>query len=116
MSLTQRPRRSQRIFFLCDRCGLCVRHKFFRNLPERRVRLFLTRIFFDAEDSREHTNDIAVEDWCWLIERDAADRARGVTADARQREDVGEVFRKASAALTFDELRSLLQIAHARVI
>ena len=65
-----------------------------RELPEPGVGLPLARIFGDTEEAGEHANDIAVEHRRGLVERYAADRAGGVTADAGQGDQCVEPFRK----------------------
>ena len=74
-------------------CG--VRDEFSRELPELGVSFFLARVCFDSEQARQDADDVAVEDWCGLIECDAANRASGVAANAGKREDVVVVGRKA---------------------
>jgi hypothetical protein len=68
--------------------------QFFRQLPESRIRLLFVRIFSNAIHPRQHADDIAVENRCGLIEGDAANRAGGVTANPRQRENIFKLFRE----------------------
>jgi len=91
-------------------------NQIFRQLPEPRVRLLLLRIFGDAENAGQDADDIAIQNRRRLIEGDAADRSGGVAADAGQRQNLLELFRKFPAVFIHDELRGLLQIADARVI
>ena len=77
----------------CLGCGVSrhrVANQFFRQLPEPRVGLFFLWIFRDAENARQHADDIAIENRRRLVEGDAANRAGGVTADSRQRENLVE--------------------------
>ena len=69
-------------------CVLRASNQFFRQFPKPRVGFLFPRIFGDAENARQHADDIAVENRRRLVEGDAANRAGGVTADARQRENV----------------------------
>ena len=57
-----------------------------------------TRIAVDAKDARQDTDDIAVEDWRGLVERNAENRARRVAPNARKRENVVELLWKNSVA------------------
>ena len=75
----------------------------FRKPPKLRVGLLILRIFSDAENARQHANDVAVENGRRLVEGNAANRAGGVTADARQRKDIVEVVRE----FVGDDVRSL---------
>src|ERR1017187_5535728 len=71
-----------------------VDNQFFRQLPKFCIGFLLTRVFPDAENPRQHADDIAVEDGRRLIERNAANGAGGVTSDSRQREHVVKIIRK----------------------
>ncbi len=78
-------------------------NQFFRQLPEPRVGFLFLRIFRDAKNSGQNADDIAIENRRGLVEGDAANRAGGVTADARQCENVVKVFGK----FVGDDVRSL---------
>ena len=60
-------------------------------LPEPRVRRLFLRVFSDAEEARQHADDVAIENRRGLIESDAANRARRVTADSGQCENIIKV-------------------------
>ena len=75
----------------------------FRQLPELRVGFLFARIFSDAKHPREDADDIAIENWCRLVEGDAPNRAGGVTADTGQGEHVIEIIRE----FVGDDVRSL---------
>ena len=81
----------------------CSLNQFLRQVPESGIGFPFARIFRDAENSREDADDVAVEDGRGLVEGDAANRAGGVTANSRQRENVVEVFRE----FVGDDVRSL---------
>ena len=66
-------------------------HQFCRQFPKPRIRFLLLRIFGNAKNPRQHADDIAIQNRRRLVEGDAANRAGGVTADARQREDFFKV-------------------------
>ena len=91
--------------FVFSRSGnfLRVGHQFFRNLPQPRVRFLFLRIFRDAKNSGQHADHIAVQNRRGLVEGDAANRAGGVSADARQRQNLVEVFWK----FVGDDVKSL---------
>ncbi len=57
-------------------------HQFRGEGPELFIRRGFTRVFRDAMDAREHTDDIAIEDGCRLVVGDAAYGSGGVAADA----------------------------------
>ena len=78
-------------------------NQFFRQLPKPRIGFLFLRIFSDAENAGQHADDIAVENRRRLVEGDAANRAGGVTANARQRENIVKVFRE----FVGDDVRSL---------
>lgn len=118
ISLTQR-RKGRKVFqesFSLRTWRLCVRNQFCRQLPKLRVGFLFPRIFCDAKNPCQHADDVAVENRRRLVERDAANRAGGVTADARQREHVIEIIREFAIVLFHDLPRRLLQIAGAGVI
>ena len=71
--------------------------------PEPGVGFLLARIFSDAKNPCQHADDIAIENWSRLIEGDAANRAGGVTADARQGENIVVLVWE----LVGDDVRSL---------
>lgn len=71
-----------------------MKNQVFGQPPKASVGFLLARVLRDAEDARQHANDIAVENWRGLIERDTADRAGGVAADAGQGENVVKGFGK----------------------
>jgi hypothetical protein len=75
-------------------------NQFLRQLPKPRIGCLLLRIFGDAKNARQHADDIAVENRRGLVEGDAANRAGGVAADARQRENFIKIFRKFAAMLS----------------
>ena len=85
------------------RAGASPPYQIFRQSPELRVGFLSARIFSDAKYPRQHANDVAVENRRRLVEGDAANRAGGVTANARQREDVVEIIRE----FVGDDVRSL---------
>ena len=91
-------------------------HQFVRQLPQPRVRGFLLRIIRDAEKARQDADDIAVQNRRGLVEGDAANRAGGIAADAGQRQNLLELFRKLPTVFFHDDLRGFLQIADAGVI
>src|ERR1019366_328563 len=93
-----------------------VLDEFFRQPPELCVRFLLLRVLVDANNSRQHSNDIAVEYRRGLVECDAADGAGGVATDAGESEDVIKGFRKFSGVAFLDELRRLLQVPDAGVV
>ena len=87
-----------------------------RELPEPGVGRTVARIFADAEEAGEHANDIAVEHRRGLVERNAANRAGGVTADAGQRHQFIELFRKPSPVLIDNGPRRLLKVSRAQIV
>ena len=93
-----------------------MNNQFFRQLPKSRIRLLLTRVFPDAKNPRQNPDDIAVKDRRRLVERNAANRAGGVTPDSRQSDHGIEVIRKFAAVFLHDLPRRLLQVAGAGVI
>ena len=80
-----------------------MNHQFFRQPPELRIGFLLSRIFTDAKYPRQNADDIPVENRHWLVEGDAANRAGGVTSNARQRENVVKVVWEFAG----DDVRSL---------
>ncbi len=85
-------------------------------MPELGVGFLFTRIGGDAEEAREDADDIAIKNGRGLIERDAANGAGGVAADAGQREDLVEVGGELAAMLRDELLRGALQVADAGVV
>ena len=81
------------IFLRCLR-GLRATNKLLGELPKLGIGLLFARIGFDPVDARQHTDDVAVEDGCGLVEGDAANRTGGVAADAGQGKDGVEGLRK----------------------
>jgi len=116
----------------------CVRHQFFRQIPQPRVRFLFLWIFSNAKNSGENPDDVAIQNRRGLIEGDAANRARRITADSGQCQNVVKLIRKfvgddvrslyffsslrlvtsspTRCLLRHDLLRGLLQIADARVV
>ena len=91
-------------------------NQFFGRVPQESIRFPLPRIFFDAENARQHANDIAVKYRRGLVERDAANGAGGVAADAGQSQDRVKCFGKPAAVPFKNEYRRLLHVPNARVI
>ena len=80
-----------------------MNHQFFRQPPELRVGFPFAWIFADAKNPRQHADDVAIENCRRLVEGDAANRAGGVTSNARQRENVVKVVWEFAG----DDVRSL---------
>jgi len=96
--------------------GGSVSHQFFCQPPELRVGFLFARIFCNAENPRQYADDIAVKNWRRLVERDAANRAAGVTPDSRQRDHVVKIIREFAIMLFHDLPRGFLQVPDAGVI
>ena len=92
-------RRPRRILFLRILRGLRATNQFFGDLPKPGICFLLLRVFRDAKNPGQYADDIAVENGRWLVEGDAANRAGGITANARQREDIVKVLREFSPML-----------------
>jgi len=84
--------------------------------PKLRVSQFFARIALDAEEARQNSDDVAVNDWRRLVKSDAANRSGRISANTRQRQYVFEMFRKFATILVADDLRRLLQIARPSVV
>ena len=95
----RRPIREE--FRLTEFCAHLRENQFFRQLPKPRICFLLLRIFPNAKNPRQHADDVAVENRRRLVEGDAANRAGGVTANARQRQNVIKVFRELETVSAF---------------
>ena len=96
--------------------GQRVFHQVGGNRPQAIGDWLGLRRLFDTEQSRQHSGDVAVHDRLGLVERDAADRAAGVTPHSRQRQHASQVAGEAPAKLVADLLGRLLQVARPRVV
>ncbi len=93
-----------------------MNHQLLRQFPKLCPGFLFLRILRHPKNAREHADDIAVQNGRRLVERNAANRAGGVTANARQREHVVKAPRKLAVVLGHDLPRRLLQVPGARVI
>src|SRR5689334_14476851 len=114
-----------------------MRHELLGERPQLRVRLFFSRVFFYSEYTSQDSDDIAIQNRCGLVKRDAANGAGGVTANAGEGEHIFEFLRKSGTRKSEERaprvpiilglvelgppvqknfLRGLLHVAYTRVI
>lgn len=70
----------------------------------------------EGVEPAEDPGDIAIEDGCGLVERDAADGAGGVPANAGQREQLRDGLGQPTGAAVGDDLGGALEVAGASVV
>src|ERR1700730_2708300 len=91
-------------------------HQRLRQLPKSRINHFVAWIAVDAERPAEHSDNISVQNGAGLVVGDAANGAGGVWANAWQLQNGCEGSRELPVLIFQEQLRSLLQVAHAGVI
>jgi len=88
----------------------------FRNAPKFGVGFPFARVAFDAEDARQDTNDIAVENRRRLIKRDAANCAGGIRTDAGECQHSVEFAREFAVVFAHNDLGRALHVADPGVV
>lgn len=93
-----------------------MKNEFVGEVPKAGVGLLFARVGDDAEKACGHADDVSVENRPGLVEGDAANRAGGVAANARQGENIVEVSGEISAVFRDNNLGGALQIADTGVV
>jgi hypothetical protein len=99
----------------CVLGGQC-RHQLASTLPQCALARRRLDIELEAEDAREHTSDISVDERCPLLECDRCDRAGGVGSDAGNLAQLARSDRQRAAPRIRNLSCAVPQVARARVI
>jgi hypothetical protein len=91
-------------------------HELFRQMPKSRLGGPCSRIAAEAEDARQHADDVAVENGNRLVPGHAADRAGRVAADAGQRQHLLKLFRESPTVIGDHPLRGVVRVSGAPII